>query len=50
MSSIGISNKQKLTESVGVLPRPPEEIIIKDPGTGLPADAFQDGVGGGGIK
>lgn len=50
MSSIGISNKGKLTESVGTLPVPPEEIIIRDPATGLPADAFQNGVGGGGIK
>jgi hypothetical protein len=50
MSSIGISNKGKLTESVGTLPVPPEEIIIIDPATGLPADAFQNGVGGGGIK
>ena len=32
MSSIGISNKQKLTESVGTLPRPEEEI---DPRTGV---------------
>jgi hypothetical protein len=52
LSSICNKNKGSLTQSEFEwdLVNDAESVIERDPLTGLPADAFQDGVGGGGIK